>query len=133
MQVFGLPGHIIRAGKLASRIAAQSPSNEAAIRRTTLARWRQAMADGLTAERAATALGVPLSTLYRWQKQSVAQCADERPGRPRDRMSRDAIDTSVSPTMSVIPLSVQPASQLGQHRRSQRASALCKVHAVGCA
>jgi hypothetical protein len=51
MQVFGLPGHIIRCGKLASRIAAKSPSNEAAIRGATVARWRLAMADGLTAER----------------------------------------------------------------------------------
>ena len=32
MQVFGLPGHIIRTGKLASRIAAKSQNNEAAIR-----------------------------------------------------------------------------------------------------
>ncbi|TCT12443.1 hypothetical protein EDC22_102128 [Tepidamorphus gemmatus] len=32
MQVFGLPGDIIRIGKLASRIAAKSPDNEAAIR-----------------------------------------------------------------------------------------------------
>ena len=50
MQVFGLPGHIIRTGKLASRIAAKSQDNEAAIRRAAVVRWRQAMADGLTAE-----------------------------------------------------------------------------------
>lgn len=69
MQVFGLPGHIIRSGKLASRIAAQSPDNEAAIRGATVARWRQAMANGLSAENAAKAVGVPRATLYRWQKQ----------------------------------------------------------------
>ncbi len=33
MQVFGLPGHIIRTGKLASQIAAKSQNNAAAIRR----------------------------------------------------------------------------------------------------
>ena len=78
MQVFGLPGHVIRAGTLASRIAAQSPSNEAAIRRAAVARWRQAMADGLTAEQAAKAVGIPRASLYRWQKR-----AEPRSKRPR--------------------------------------------------
>jgi putative transposase len=81
MQVFGLPGHIIRTGKLASRIAAKSPNNEAAIRRATVARWRQAMADGLTAEQAAQAVGVPRATLYRWEKQPVPR--SKRPKRMR--------------------------------------------------
>jgi putative transposase len=81
MQVFGLPGHIIRSGKLASRIAAKSPDNEAAIRRATVARWRQAIADGLSAGNAAKAVGVPLSTLYRWQKQP--QPRSRRPRRMR--------------------------------------------------
>ena len=36
MQVFGLPDHVIRTGKLASRIAAKSPDNEAAIRRAAV-------------------------------------------------------------------------------------------------
>ena len=49
MQVCGLPGHIIRTGKLASRIAAKSSDDEAAIRRAAAARWRRAMANGLTA------------------------------------------------------------------------------------
>ena len=81
MQVFGLPGHIIRSGKLASRIAAQSQDNEAAIRRAAVARWRQAMADGLSAERAAKAVGVPRATLYRWEKQP--QPRSKRPKRMR--------------------------------------------------
>lgn len=81
MQVFGLPGHIIRSGKLASRIAAKSPDNEAAIRRATVARWRQAIADGLTAEQAAKAVGVPRATLYRWQNQP--QPRSKRPKRTR--------------------------------------------------
>jgi hypothetical protein len=78
MQVFGLPGHIIRAGKVASRIAAQSPNNEAAIRRAAVARWRRAMADGLTAEQAAKAFGIPRASLYRWHKR-----AEPRSKRPR--------------------------------------------------
>lgn len=68
MQVFGLPGHITRSGKLASRIAAQSSNDEAAIRRAAVTRWRQAMADGLTSEQAAQAVGVPRATLYRWEQ-----------------------------------------------------------------
>ena len=44
MQVFGLPGHVIRTGKLASRIAAKSVNSEAAIRRPQSGdggrRWR---------------------------------------------------------------------------------------------
>ncbi len=59
MQVFGLPSHIIRAGKLASRLAAKSPNNVAGSRRAAVSRWRQAMADGLSAERATKAVGVP--------------------------------------------------------------------------
>jgi hypothetical protein len=46
MQVFGLPGHIV-----------QTPG----------ARWRQAMAQGLTSEQATKAVGVPCATLYRWR------------------------------------------------------------------
>lgn len=81
MQVFGLPGHIIRSGKLSSRIAAQSPDNEAAIRREAVARWRRAMADGLSAERAAKAVGHSRASLYRWEKQP--QLRSRRPRRVR--------------------------------------------------
>jgi putative transposase len=81
MQVFGLPGHIIRNGKIASRIAAQSPDNEAASRRAAVTRWRQAMADGLSAERAAKAVAVSRATLYRWHKRS--QRRSSRPQRMR--------------------------------------------------
>ena len=49
MQVFGLPGHVIRSD--------------------ALARWRQAMRDGLSAEQAARAVAVPRTTLYRWENQ----------------------------------------------------------------
>ena len=73
MQVFGLPGHIIRGARLASRIAAKCSDNEAAIRRATVARWRQAMADGLTAEQAAKAVGKARATLYRWLERAEAE------------------------------------------------------------
>lgn len=70
MQVFGLPGHVIRNAGCASRLfAAQPPDIEAAKRRDALARWRQAMARGLSAADAAEAVGVPRATLYRWEKQ----------------------------------------------------------------
>ena len=69
MQVFGLPGHIIRSARGASRLlAAQTPNIEAARRRDALARWRNAMAQGLTSEQAAKAVGVPRATLYRWRE-----------------------------------------------------------------
>lgn len=83
MQVFGLPGHIIRNGKVASRIAAQSADNEAAIRRAAVGRWRQAMADGLTAGQAAEAVGVSRASLYRWQ--SRPELRSRRPRRMRAR------------------------------------------------
>ena len=68
MQVFGLPGYIIRNGARASRLLdAKSPLIDAARRRDALARWRRAMADGLTASAAARAVGAPRASLYRWQ------------------------------------------------------------------
>ena len=82
MQVFGLPGHIIRNGKAASRLlAAQTPNIEAARRRDAVARWRRAMSDGLSALQAAKAVGVPRATLYRWQARP--EPGSRRPRRPR--------------------------------------------------
>ena len=68
MQVFGLPRHVIRAGALASRIAAKPLSNEAAIRLDAVRRWQRARAAGLSADDAAEAVGVSRATLYRWAK-----------------------------------------------------------------
>jgi putative transposase len=93
MQVFGLPGHIIRIGKLASRIAAKSSNNEAAIRRAAVARWRQAMRDGLTAKQAAQAVGVPRSTLYRWHQR--AEPRSKRPHRMRQPTTPPALMAAV--------------------------------------
>lgn len=82
MQVFGLPGHVIRKGRVASRLlAAQTPDIEAARRRDAVTRWRGAIADGLSVDRAAQAVGVARSTLYRWEKDP--QAASRRPKSPR--------------------------------------------------
>jgi putative transposase len=84
MQVFGLPGHIIRSGREASRVlAAQTPDIEAARRRDAVGRWRAAMAAGLTGEAAAKAVGVPRATLYRWERQPKRRSS--RPHRVRSK------------------------------------------------
>ena len=84
MQVFGLPGQIIRNGRAASRLLdAQTLDSEAARRRDAVARWRRAMSDGLSAERAARAVGVPRSTLYRWGKDATPK--SRRPFRARPK------------------------------------------------
>jgi len=68
MQVFGLPGHVIRnAGRASRLLAAETSSIAAQRRRDAVARWRRAIKDGLTADQAAHAVGVPRSTLYRWE------------------------------------------------------------------
>ena len=60
MQVFGLPGNIIRSARGASRLlAAQTPNIEAARRRDALARWRNAMAQGLSSQQGVEAVGDP--------------------------------------------------------------------------
>ena len=82
MQVCGLPGHVIRNAGAASRLlAAQTPNIEAARRRDAVARWRGAIADGLSAERAAQAVGVARATLYRWER--TPEPLSRRPKRPR--------------------------------------------------
>lgn len=84
MQVFGLPGHVIRSGRVASRVLdAETSDLEAARRRDAVARWRRAVADGLTTEQAARAIGVPRATLYRWQERPTRRSS--RPHRLRAR------------------------------------------------
>ncbi len=89
MRVFGLPSHIIRNGRAASRLlAAKTPQIEAARRRDAAARWRRAMSDGLTAEQAAKAIGVARATLYRWNERVELRCRRphrmRKPRRPRE-------------------------------------------------
>jgi putative transposase len=83
MQVRGLPRHIIRSASTASRIAAKSPTNAAAIRENALRRWKQARADGLTAAQAARAVGASRASLYRWQKR--VEPRSRRPHRLRPK------------------------------------------------
>ena len=90
MQVFGLPGHVIRNGRAASRlIDAKSPSSAAAIRRDAGARWRLLMSRGLSASDAAKGVGVPRSTLYRWTQRLEPK--SRRPHRPRARTWTSAL------------------------------------------
>ena len=84
MQVIGLPCHVIRNGRAASRLlAAKIPNIEATRRRDGVARWRGAIAAGLTAEQAAKAVGIPRATLYRWEKRPDP--LSRRPHHPRGR------------------------------------------------
>src|SRR5579871_5265947 len=84
MQVRGLPGQVIRNGRAASRLLdAKTPDIEAARRRDAVARWRRAKANGLTADEAAHAVGVPRSTLYRWEKDATPKSRRPRRVRPK--------------------------------------------------
>ena len=83
MQVIGLPGHVIRGGSVASRVAAQSSSHEAAARDAVVRRWRMAVRDGLSVDQAARAVGVPRSTLYRWERRPEPR--SRRPHRTRPK------------------------------------------------
>jgi len=76
MKVFGLRREVYQFARLAQRLSAE-PSPSAALRRDTLVRWGQARHHGLTAAQAARAVGVPASSLYRWQKR-----LEPRPRRP---------------------------------------------------
>ena len=80
MQIRGLHRAIYRGARLASRLEAQERSDEAQ-RRDAVARWQQARRDGLTAHSAAKAVGVPVSTLYRWSKDASSK--SRRPKRAR--------------------------------------------------
>jgi putative transposase len=82
MQVFGPPRQVIRDARAASRLLdAKTPDIEAAGRRDAVSRWRRAIGEGLSAEQAAKAVGVPRSTLYRWEKQAAPK--SRRPRRLR--------------------------------------------------
>jgi len=85
MQVRGLPRQIIRNAAAASRLlAAKTPDIEAERRRDAVARWRRAMANGLTGDEAAQAVGVPRSTLYRWEKDATPKSRRPHHVRPKN-------------------------------------------------
>jgi hypothetical protein len=74
MQVFGLPRQIIRT-------------------RAAVACWRRAMSDGLSADRAAQAVGVPRPTPYRWQKHATPK--NRWPLRPRPKSWTHALRQTI--------------------------------------
>jgi len=81
MQVFGLPGHVIRNAAAASRLAAKALSSEAVRRDALVKRWRRAILDGLSTQQAARAVGASRASLYRWEKRLEPQ--SRRPRRVR--------------------------------------------------
>jgi putative transposase len=94
MQVFGLPGHVTRSGRRASRLLDAKPPNIGAERRRdAVARWRGAMRAGRTAGEAAQAVGVARATLYRWEKTPVPK--SRRPHRMRPKTWSPALRAEV--------------------------------------
>lgn len=103
MQVRGLPRQIIRNGVAASRLlGAKTPDLEAERRRDAVARWRRAVSDGLTAEAAARAVGVPRSTLYRWEKDAAPK--SRRPLRVRQKTWTPALRQAVERLRQDFPM-----------------------------
>jgi len=103
MQVFGLPRQIIRNGRAAARLLdAKTPNIEAARRRDAVARWRRAIGDGLSAEGAARAVGVPRSTLYRWEKDPAPK--SRRPLRVRPKAWTSALRQAVERLRQDFPM-----------------------------
>jgi transposase len=103
MQVCGLPRQIIRNGFAASRLlAVKIPNIEAERRRDAPARWRRAMANGLTAEQAAQAVGIPRSTLYRWEKSPEPR--SRRPKRVRQPKGPPALVEAIEAVRADNPM-----------------------------
>lgn len=82
MKVFGLQRSVYRLARVASRLPAKT-SDIAAGRRDALARFDRARRDGLTAERAAPAVGASRSSLHRWTKRLEPK--SRRPHRVRQK------------------------------------------------
>jgi putative transposase len=116
MQVFGLPRQVIRDARAASRLLdAKTPDIEAARRRDAVGRWRRAVGDGLSAARAAKAVGVPRSTLYRWEKEAAPK--SRRPRRVRLKTWTPALRQAVERLRLDFPM--WGRAKLGPLLRSQ--------------
>ena len=103
MQVRTLPRQIIRNGAAASRLlAAKARDTEAERRRDVVARWRRAMANGLTSDEAAQAVGVARSNLYRWEKQP--EPGSRRPKRVRRPQQPPALGEAVEAVRADNPM-----------------------------
>ncbi len=136
MQVFGLPGHVIRNAARASRILS-SPGAETARRTDLVRRWRRACRDGLTVEQAARAVGVPLSTLRRWLEGRVRELRKRFPAWGRGKIAavlrREGIRVSDATVGRAIRDLVRrgfmaPVSAFTAHSRRSRRSR--RPHAV---
>lgn len=93
MQVLGLPRHIIRAGAVASRIAAQPSHGEAAIRRDAVARWLELSRHGLTAKQAAKASSTAApSCIGGWTRRAEQPPASRRPAKDLDPELVEAVE-----------------------------------------
>ncbi len=69
MQVFGLPRQVISSARVAAQLGEGKVDAALESRRDAVRRWREARAQGLSAQAAADAVGVSRATLYRWRKQ----------------------------------------------------------------
>jgi len=99
MQVFGLPRHIIRGAAVASRLSNASPSGSSLERRGAVERWVGARRDGLSAAKAARAVGVARTTLYRWSQRCEFKsrrphrlCQPRRPAGLAEEVERLRLD-----------------------------------------
>src|SRR5450432_1653750 len=101
MQVFGLQAGVYRGARLASRLAAQTP-HIAAVRRDALRRFDQARRDGLTAERAAKAVGASRASLHRWSKR--VEPKSRRPHRVRLKTWTSALVREVEALRGDFPM-----------------------------
>ena len=118
MQVFGLPGHLMRNGRAASRVlAAKTPNIEAERRRDAVARWLMARAAGLTAEAAARAVGASPSTLHRWRKRAAP--LSRRPRRVRGPNRPEGLAAAIAPQARLSDVGQ------GQDRAARAGARLC--------
>ena len=99
MQVFGLPRSIIRGAAMASRLSNVSPSGSSLERRDAVERWVGARRDGLSAAKAARAVGVARTTLYRWRRRCEFKsrrprkvCGPRRPAGLAEEVERLRLD-----------------------------------------
>ena len=116
MQVCGLPGHLIRNARAASRLLDAEPLNsEAARRRDAVARWRRAMQDGVTREQAA--VGAPRA-LCRWRNDPEPKSRD--PVRSRNTAWPPTLVEAVERLRLVNPMwgRTSPSAKAAQTRPS---------------
>lgn len=101
MQVFGLRRAVYQAAALASRLGAE-PGDSEALRRDAVRRWLEARRAGLTAAQAAAAVGVPVSSLYRWRHQPAPR--SRAPKRPRQRQWPSALIRAIERLRGDFPM-----------------------------